>query len=62
MLYLQAETLTGRIKYTGGALDELNERIVEDTQNADLAVARNGMARQQELDLAHLEKLIDLLA
>ena len=61
MLYLQGEAMVGRIEYTGGALQELNQRLSEDSGNADVAAARSDMARQQALDLSHLETMIDLL-
>ncbi|QFU77820.1 mechanosensitive ion channel [Halioglobus maricola] len=61
MLYLQSEALVGRIEYVGAVLGELSQRIAKDPSNADLGAARMDMARQQELDLSHLEQLIDLL-
>lgn len=60
-LYLHGETLVGRLEFTGGALDEIRSRQAEDSGNADLAAAATEMARQQELDLAHLEAMIELL-
>ncbi len=61
LLYLHGETLVGRIDYTGGALEELNTRLAQDSSNADVAAAVGEMSRQQELDLVHLDAMIGLL-
>ncbi len=60
-LYLQAEALVGQLEYNGGAIKELNARLQDDPNNADVASIRAEMARQQTLDLDHLSIMVELL-
>jgi small conductance mechanosensitive channel len=62
MLYLHGEAMVGRVEYTGGALQELQDRQSSEPDNADLKTAIGEMSRAQTLDLAHLESMIGLLA
>lgn len=61
ILYLQSEAIVGQMEYNGGAISELNQRLAEDSGNADVAATRAEIARQQSLDLDYLALLSDLL-
>lgn len=61
MLYLHGEAMVGRVEYTGGALQELQDRQSSEPDNADLKAAIGEMSRSQTLDLAHLKSMIGLL-
>jgi small conductance mechanosensitive channel len=59
---LQAETLVGRIEFSGAALDELRERLQQDPANADLDTTVNAFDNVHRLYLARLETLVDLMS
>lgn len=60
-LHLLAETLSGRLEFTGRALAGLKERKAAEKDNADLAQVIADLTRQQAADLAQLSSIIDLL-
>jgi small conductance mechanosensitive channel len=60
-LNLQAQTLLGRIEFAGGALEEVQGRLQQDPDNADVAATVVEMSRLQRLDFGRLEIMIGLL-
>jgi len=61
LLYLQAETLVGRIEFGAFALKELNGRLDSDPQNADLGLSVRDFSTQQRIYLERLDSIAGLL-
>ena len=60
-LYLRAETLVGRLRYSGAARDELRARLASDPQNAELDAAVKEFTNSHAAYLARLSAISDLL-
>ena len=60
-LYLRAETLVGRVQFSGSAGDELQGRLEGDPQNTDLAATAKIFALMHQQELQRLEEISTLL-
>jgi small conductance mechanosensitive channel len=61
-LYLRAETLVGRIEFIGAALEQMQGRMVDEPQNAELDATVRTFTTQHEVYLLRLETVAALLA
>ncbi|MEM9254609.1 MAG: mechanosensitive ion channel family protein [Pseudomonadota bacterium] len=61
-LNLQAEILVGLLKFTGGALDEMQARLGEDSNNADLDAAVKQFVALHDANMTELSSVSDLLS
>jgi small conductance mechanosensitive channel len=60
-LYIQAESLSSVIEFTGSALDEIREQQKIDPDNADLAATAREMSMLQKSNLDRLRRVVALL-
>jgi len=60
-LFLHAETLAGKIEFTGAARKEVQNRLNQDPGNADLGTALTNFDDRHQANVAGLESLIALL-
>ena len=60
-LYLRAETLVGRLRYSRAAGDALRSRLAQDPQNAELIAAVKTFGNSRINDLNRLESISGLL-
>lgn len=60
-LYLHAETLVGRLQFTGSAAEELRGRLANDPQNAELGGALKLFTGKHKEDLARLTAISKLM-
>jgi small conductance mechanosensitive channel len=60
-LYLRAETLVGRVKFTGAAANELRGRLQADPQNTDLDAAARTFSSQHQVNIEQLTAISGLL-
>jgi len=60
-LYLYSETLTGRIEITGKARGDVQNRLSQDTNNADMTAALKELDILHDTDLQRLGTLITVL-
>jgi small conductance mechanosensitive channel len=60
-LYMHAETLAGRVEFSGQALEAVASRIKLEPQNADLATAKSAFQGTHQQNLGHLEAIVALL-
>jgi small conductance mechanosensitive channel len=61
LLYLRAETLVGRIEFTGAAGKELQGRLQADPQNTELGSAAKAFSSQHQVDIERLTAISALL-
>jgi small conductance mechanosensitive channel len=61
-LYLHAETLVGRLEYSGEARKSLQARLDSDPQNTELAAAMKSFSSIHTEDLQRLEAISQLIA
>ncbi len=59
--FLHAETLVGRVDFTGKALSDVGQRLKADPENADLKAARQTLSASQSLNLEYLQTVVDLI-
>ena len=57
-LYLYAETLAGRIEFTGSARNKLQERLSLDPDNADIESALKELSTRHEINIQRLGAII----
>ena len=57
-LYLYAETLAGRIEFTGSARNKLQERLSLDPDNADIESALKELSARHEINIQRLGAII----
>ena len=60
-LYLHAETLVGRLKFSGAAGDELRARLASDPQNTELDAAVKAFTNKHAEHMDRLKAISDLL-
>jgi small conductance mechanosensitive channel len=60
-LYIHAETLAGRLEFTGTALKDIQGRLEQDPANADLQASVIDMGNEHQLNLQRLESLVGLM-
>jgi len=60
-LYIQAESLSSVIEFTGSALDQIRKQQKIDPDNADLAATAREMSLLQKNNLDRLERVVALL-
>jgi small conductance mechanosensitive channel len=61
IVYLYAETLAGRIEFTGVARNKLQDRLSQDSDNADIVSALNELDVQHSINIQRLEIIIQVL-
>jgi len=61
IIQLYAETLAGRIEFTGVAINKLQERQSQDPDNADIGLALNELNADHATNLLRLEAIIQVL-
>jgi small conductance mechanosensitive channel len=61
IVYLYAETLAGRIEFTGVASNKLQERLSQDPDNADIGSALNELDANHKINIQRLEAIIHVL-
>jgi small conductance mechanosensitive channel len=61
IVYLYAETLAGRIEFTGVAINKLQERLSQDPDNADIGSALNELDANHKINIQRLEAIIHVL-
>jgi small conductance mechanosensitive channel len=61
IVYLYAETLAGRIEFTGVASNKLQERLSQDPNNADIGSALNELDANHKINIQRLEAIIHVL-
>ncbi len=61
IVHLYAETLAGRIEFTGVAINKLQERLSQDPDNADIGSALNELEAEHSINIQRLEAIIYVL-